>query len=67
MHCVGADEIRSDERLLHRFNVFREPDVVVAEIADDLPASLRKRFVPVELTLPRALGMVEEAHALVYP
>ena len=65
MHRVGGDEIRALERLPDKLDVLREPEVVVAQVADNVAAGLTERLVPVRLAVARALGMVEEPNALV--
>jgi hypothetical protein len=45
--------------------VVGEPQVVVGQVADDLPSGLLKRAVAKDLTVPRAFRVVEEAHSFV--
>jgi len=62
---VGGDEIRALERLPDKLHVLREPQVVVAEVADDVPARFTQRLVPIRLAVPRPFGMIEEPNAFV--
>jgi len=62
---VGGDEVRALERFADELDVPREPQVVVAEVADDVAARLAERLVPVWLAVPRPFGMIEEPNAFV--
>ena len=65
VHCHGACEISFGEQSAHRLNVLGKPEVVVAQVANDLAARALEHRVAIRLAVSRALGMVDEPHALV--
>jgi hypothetical protein len=56
-------EVEPGQKITHLLDVPRQPEVVVAEIADDLALGFLQRRVPVKLAVARALRVVEPADA----
>ena len=63
VHLHGAREIGVFQRRRHRLQVPRQPQIVVALVADDAPSSLAQHVVAVHLAVARPFRQVEEADA----